>query len=204
MNLLIIVRLAVMKLNKIIRLSNIINEQNPALSLLGDIGKSALSTIGNELADVLGGLATGFLRAVPIPLVSAFSDMIGKTISKSFIEKIHERDRTEIKNWYYGNKLYYRELPRLPITYDVVDKVNKLLLPAFNKKGYLVQVNGKLRSPSFYLAQLFILPNRKPILDTKRNPRVFPIPVAWLENMDTEDEASFVVEYLSELWELKQ
>ena len=192
-----------MKFNKIIELSNKINEENPALSLLKGVGKSVLSTVGNELADVLGGLATGFLRAVPLPLVNAFSDMIGKTISKTFIEKIHEKDRNEIRNWYYGNKLYYRELPKLPITYEVVDKVNKLLLPAFNKKGYLVQVTGKLRSPSFYLAQLFILSNRKPILDTKRNPRVFPIPVAWLENMDTEDEASFVVEYLNELLELK-
>lgn len=192
-----------MKFNKIIQLSNKINEENPALSLLKGVGKSVLSTIGNELADVLGGLATGFLRAVPLPIVSAFSDMIGKTITKSFIEKIHEKDRNEIRNWYYGNKLYYRELPRLPISYEVLDRVNKLLLPAFNKKGYLVQVNSKLRNPSFYLAQLYILPSRKPMLDTKKNPRIFPIPVAWLENMNTEDEANFTVEYLSELWELR-
>jgi len=189
--------------SKIIKLSNNVNEQNPLVGLLADVGKGVASTVGQEVADVLGGLATGFLRAVPLPIVSAFSDKIGDTITKKFMDKIHERDVSDIKNWYYGNKLYYRELPKIPVTYDVIDRTNRLLVPTFQKKGYLLQVTSKVRTPSMYLAQLFLLPSRRPILDTKKNPRVFPVPSNWLENMSTEDEASFMTEYLIDLWELK-
>lgn len=192
-----------LKYSNILKHSRVIKEQNPLTDFGKAVGNNLVKAVGTELADVLGGLATGFLRAVPSTLVTAFSDKIGKTITRKFIEQIHREDITEIKNWYYGNKLYYRELARMPISSDTLKKINDFLVPAFNVKGYLLQVGSEIRTPRMYLAQLFVLPARRPILDTKKNPRIFPIPANWLDSISTLDEAKFTVEYLSELWELK-
>lgn len=210
-----------MTLSKIKNIISYLKEGDNNSSFLGTLGRTVGKSIGKAVGTTAGTLTTALTRTSGIPFLPALSDYLGKEVNKvtvDLFDKMFKTDAQNIEKDIQSNKYFYKDnytqfqagdygydldIPKDKLTPSEITKIKRVISPAFKYYGYKVKFLGKRTDDSVYTFILFKGSSRKPMLDSRRNPIVYVIPVNIFNTIKDEEGALIAILNLLKTYNLE-